>query len=67
MFMKRRELVVAVALSVVLMGGAMAADTPVKILSTIAVQGAMTGIEPLLAARGIPVKQKFIPAFTAVG
>lgn len=37
----------------------MAADTPVKILSTIAVQGAMTGIEPLLAARGIPVKIEF--------
>lgn len=40
----------------------MAADTPVKIMATIAVQGAFTEIEPMLPKlAGVPVKVEFAP------
>lgn len=56
--MKRRTLILSAALSAFLAGGAMAADT--KILATIAVQGALTEVQPLLQARA-PVEVEFAP------
>lgn len=58
--MKRRTLVITVAMSVLFTGGAMAEEAPLKILSTIAVQGALTNIEPMVfKGAGVPVKIEY--------
>ncbi len=60
--MNRRTLIITAALSIFLMRGVMAADTPVKILATIAVEGAFVDIEPMLPKHaGGPVKVEFAP------
>jgi molybdate transport system substrate-binding protein len=57
--MKRRTLVLAAALSL-LVSEAGAADAPVRVVATIAVQGAFAEIAPLLATRsGVPVTIEF--------
>jgi molybdate transport system substrate-binding protein len=57
--MKRRTLVLAVPLWF-LASGVVAQEAPVKIVATLAVQGAFTEIEPWLPARaGLPVQVEF--------
>ena len=57
--MKRRTLILAALLSF-LSAGIAAEDTPVKIVATIAVEGAFAEIEPSLAASsGVPVDVEF--------
>jgi hypothetical protein len=54
--MKRRTLILAAPLSLLTLDVA-ADETPVKIVATLAVQGAFAEIEPLLQTRaGVPVR-----------
>jgi molybdate transport system substrate-binding protein len=57
--MKRRTLILAAPLSFLALG-AVAEEAPVKIVATLAVQGAFAEIEPWLPARaGVPVQVEF--------
>ena len=57
--MRRRTLLLATALSLFTLG-AVAQETPVRIVATIAVEGAFAEIEPLLPTRsGVPVAVEF--------
>jgi molybdate transport system substrate-binding protein len=57
--MRRRTLLLATALSLPTLG-VVAQEAPVKIVATIAVEGAFAVIEPLLSARsGVPVEVEF--------
>lgn len=65
--MKRRALLLAVPLSLLALG-AVAQEAPVKIVATIAVEGAFAEIEPSLPARsGVPVQVEFATTAALVG
>jgi molybdate transport system substrate-binding protein len=64
--MNRRSLICMVLFTLVTRG-VMAEETPVKILATLAVQGAFIDIEPMLSPRvGVPVTIEFAPTLLII-